>query len=267
MASWRSASVLRVVEGGALAGSLNNTGTSRSAIVSRLMDEETQGFEAGPVATHRRGTGSRRCPVRTRRPVRRGPAGARSRWCAAGPGRGLRSRPGRGLWPAPSGPRRTRSSSRPRKRGALEAAPVGHHHQVLIAHEPVGMVGHRGQRRLGRAWPGLRWSADRRPDRTRSMRKRRKGWASATARRSASGSVRARSAGSAPAGKGGHGHVDGVVTFPFVDPGGPRFAGGVGVIGQHHPGGEVAEDPEVFFAQGRATGGHGPGQTDAGRRR
>ncbi len=37
----------------------------------------------------------------------------------------------------------------------LETTAVGHHHQVLVAHQLVGMLGHHGQSRLGRLGPAL----------------------------------------------------------------------------------------------------------------
>ena len=79
------------------------------------------------------------------------------------------------------------------------------------------------------------------------------------AARSASGSVRARSAGSAPGGKRGHGHVDLVMALPLVDAAGALLARRVGVVGEHHASGEVAQQPEVVLAQRGATRGHGTG--------
>ena len=59
--------------------------------------------------------------------------------------------------------------------------------------------------------------------------------------------------------QGGHGHVDLVLALPLVEAAGRRLPGAVGVVGQHHPGGEVPEQPDVLLGQGGAAGGHGPG--------
>ncbi len=82
--------------------------------------------------------------------------------------------------------------------GGLEPAAVGHLHHVLVAHEVVGVLGHRGQRGVGRLGPALP---------STGRRQRRPGPPGTGGRagprpppRQGSGSVRARSPGRCPTG-------------------------------------------------------------------
>ena len=59
--------------------------------------------------------------------------------------------------------------------------------------------------------------------------------------------------------KGGDRDVDLLALLPGVEPFSGGLPGGVGVVGEHHPGGEVLEQPHVFVGQRGAAGGHRPG--------
>ena len=112
-------------------------------------------------------------------------------------------------------------------------------------------------RELGlRPWRGWRPRGRDRDESAGTARASRSAW------RSASGSRWASSAGSVPLGRLRDGDVNLVLALPLIDRGGGALAGGVGVVGEDDPLGEVAHEAKVLFAEcgaARRDGARQPG--------
>ena len=168
-----------------------------------------------------------------------GPVPRRSRWGSLGLAGGVATGASRtGRRPRRRGSGGTRSSRRTARRRARAGS--GRPPPSGTGRAPVvGVLGHHrqsGLRRLGPAFGrpqvgGLQDAFDPESAGTAWPRDR---------PRSASGSVRARSAGSAPAGRAATATSTCVMALPLVDAAGTRFARSIGVVGEHDPLGEVA---------------------------
>ncbi len=167
------------------------------------------------------GSGRRSTPVGDGEP----PAGARS----------VRPRP---AGTRARGPSRRSCSSRSRSSGGLQPAPLGHLHHVLVPHQVVGVLGHRGQGGVGRPGPALgggQVGGSQDPLHPELE----EGLGPGHGRPQAVGIGAGQLAGVRARREGGHGHVELELALPLVEAAGGRLAGAVGVEGQHHPGGEV----------------------------
>ena len=190
----------------------------------------------GPTARPGRPSAAGARPPAVSGPDRREPLGGRRP--GAGPPGGA-ARAGRAATGARAGTARPPASGTGRGPGCRGARPP----RPARRRPPwPGPRGSRARRRRGcappgtggRAWP-LRW----RP----------------AGRRDRSGPARP---GSEPGGRAATATSTSQLALPLVEPAGGRLPGAVGVEGQHHPGGEAAEQLDVLLGQGRPAGGHGP---------
>ena len=140
----------------------------------------------------------------------------------------------------------------------VEPATVRKLHDVLVADQNVGMLGHRTQGRLGGPGPALgRGQVAPAQNAVHPELQEGSGLCHGPGQRGrvAAGEV----ARIAPLGEVGHDHVDFVLALPLVDAGGRTLARSVGVVGQHNAAAEVPQQGEMLLGQGRPAGGHGPG--------
>ena len=155
------------------------------------------------------------------------------------------------------GPRRTDLLQPLPQEEWLEAAALGHLHQVLVTDQVVGMLGHCGQGRVGGPGPALGGTQLGRGEDPLHPELE-KGLGPDDCGPQPLGIAPGQFAGVGAGRQGGHGHVDRQLALPLVEAAGGRLTGAVGVEGQHHPRGEAPEQLHVLLGQGRPAGGHRP---------
>ena len=153
---------------------------------------------------------------------------------------GITAAPDGGIAPAdrPVGPPRQRVGGGPAEPVDVDADPFGQLHEVLVAHEVVGVLGDEGHRRLGRRRPALDTGQVGRPE--EPLEPELEEGPGALDRRRQPGRVGEADVGRVlPRGEVGDREADLVAGLPLVDTQGRILTGVVGVVGQHQVGGEI----------------------------